>query len=165
MQAAEPPRAQACSTAAIAVAVASTGATDQTNNNREVDDIRDGMHPVVKSIGFETQFDVADGWTVNDKFRYADISGGFNSPFPAGADTVGTLAAGIGGAGATAVYANGPNAGQAVPGTTRESATVSQPFSSTMVSASANAAIVPVANSAGAACACGLCRSRCSHEL
>ena len=85
------------------------------NNNREVDDIRDGMHPVVKSIGFETQFDVADGWTVNDKFRYADISGGFNSPFPAGADTIGTLAAGIGGAGATAVYANGPNAGQAVP--------------------------------------------------
>lgn len=84
-------------------------------NNREVDDIRDGMHPVVKSIGFETQFDVADGWTVSDKFRYANISGGFNSPFPAGADTIGNLATGIGGAGATAVYANGPQAGQAVP--------------------------------------------------
>ena len=87
-------------------------------NNREVDDIRDGMHPVVKSIGFETQFDVADGWTVNDKFRYADISGGFNSPFPASADTVGNLAAGIGGVGSTAVYANGPQAGQVVPSST-----------------------------------------------
>lgn len=88
-------------------------------NNRQVDDIRDGMNPVVKSIGFETQFDVADGWTVSDKFRYADISGGFNSPFPASADTVGNLAAGIGGAGSTAVYANGPQAGQVVPtGTT-----------------------------------------------
>lgn len=88
-------------------------------NNREVDDIRDGMHPVVKSVGFETQFDVADGWTVNDKFRYADISGRFISPFPATADTIGNLATSIGGAGATAVYANGPQAGQAVPaGTT-----------------------------------------------
>ncbi|WP_353230369.1 TonB-dependent receptor [Novosphingobium sp.] len=84
-------------------------------NNREVDDIRDGMHPIVKSIGFETQFDVADGWIVNDKFRYADISGRFISPFPASVDTVSTLAAGIGGAGATATYANGPMAGQAVP--------------------------------------------------
>ncbi len=85
------------------------------NNNRQVDDIRDGMRPLVKSIGFETEFDIADGWTVNDKFRYADISGGFNSPFPAGADTIGNLATGIGGVGATAVYANGPQAGQAVP--------------------------------------------------
>ncbi|MFM9934914.1 MAG: TonB-dependent receptor domain-containing protein [Novosphingobium sp.] len=88
------------------------------NNNREVDDIRDGMHPVVKSIGFETQFDVADGWTVNDKFRYADISGGFNSPFTANVDTIGNQAASIGGAGATAVYANGPQAGQAVAAST-----------------------------------------------
>jgi len=88
-------------------------------NNREVDDIRDGMHPVVKSIGFETEFEVADGWKVSDKFRYADISGRFISPFPATADTIGNLATSIGGAGATAVYANGAKAGQAVPaGTT-----------------------------------------------
>lgn len=84
-------------------------------NNRQVDDIRDGMHPVVKSIGFETQFDVADGWTVSNKFRYADISGGFNSPFTANVDAIANQAGGIGGAGATAVFANGPQAGQAVP--------------------------------------------------
>ncbi len=80
-------------------------------NNRETDDIRDGMHPVVKSLGFEAQFDVADGWTVNNKFRFADISGRFISPFPASADIAQNLANGIGGAGSTITYANGPSAG------------------------------------------------------
>ncbi|MFM9852008.1 MAG: TonB-dependent receptor plug domain-containing protein, partial [Sphingomonadaceae bacterium] len=55
-------------------------------NNREVDDIRDGQRPLEKAIGFEAQFDVADGWTVNNKFRYASIGGRFISPFPATAD-------------------------------------------------------------------------------
>jgi outer membrane receptor protein involved in Fe transport len=82
-------------------------------NNREVDDIRDGMHPIVKAIGFEGQFDVADGWTVNNKFRYASISGRFISPFPATTDTAQNLANGIGGVGSTVSYANGPLAGQA----------------------------------------------------
>ncbi len=86
-------------------------------NNREVDDIRDGMHPIVKAIGFEGQFDVADGWTVNNKFRYSNISGRFISPFPATADTAQNLANGIGGAGSTITYANGPSAGQAFAGT------------------------------------------------
>lgn len=81
-------------------------------NNREVDDIRDGMHPVVKAIGFETQFEVADGWKVTDKFRYSDISGRFISPFPASVDTAQNLANAIGGPGAIVRYANGPNAGQ-----------------------------------------------------
>lgn len=81
-------------------------------NNRETDDIRDGMRPLVKSVGFETQFDVADGWTVTDKFRFADISGRFISPFPATVDTAQNLANGIGGAGSVVTYANGPNAGQ-----------------------------------------------------
>jgi len=81
-------------------------------NNREVDDIRDGMHPVVKAIGFETEFEVADGWKVSDKFRYSDISGRFISPFPASVDTAQNLANAIGGPGAIVSYANGPNAGQ-----------------------------------------------------
>lgn len=90
-------------------------ATLDGQNNREIDDIRDGMHPVVKSLGFEAEHEFAPGWRVNNKFRYADISGRFISPFPATVDTVGNLATQIGGAGATAVYANGPSAGQAVP--------------------------------------------------
>ena len=85
-------------------------------NNREVADIRDGMHPLVKSLGFELEDEFATGWTINNKFRYADISGRFISPFPASVDTVDNLATGIGGAGAIATYANGPNAGQVVPG-------------------------------------------------
>lgn len=86
-------------------------------NNRATNDIRDGMNPLVKAVGFEAQFDVADGWTVNNKFRFADISGRFISPFPATADTATNLAAGIGGAGSTVSFANGPSAGQAFPGT------------------------------------------------
>ncbi|MFA5967642.1 MAG: TonB-dependent receptor [Sphingomonas sp.] len=81
-------------------------------NNREVDDIRDGMHPIVKAVGFETEFEVADGWKVSDKFRYSDISGRFISPFPATVDTAQNLANAIGGPGAIVTYANGPNAGQ-----------------------------------------------------
>jgi len=81
-------------------------------NNREVDDIRDGMHPIVKAVGFETEFEVADGWKVSDKFRYSDISGRFISPFPATVDTAQNLANAIGGPGAIVTYANGPSAGQ-----------------------------------------------------
>ncbi|MBB3860728.1 outer membrane receptor protein involved in Fe transport [Novosphingobium hassiacum] len=81
-------------------------------NNRATDDVRDGMHPIVKSVGFETEFEVADGWTVSDKFRYADIGGRFISPFPATVDTAQNLANGIGGAGSVVTYANGPRAGQ-----------------------------------------------------
>ncbi len=82
-------------------------------NNRETDDIRDGMHPIVKALGFEAQFDLAEGLSVNNKFRFADISGRFISPFPATVDTAQNLAVGIGGVGSTVSYANGPNAGQA----------------------------------------------------
>ena len=91
-------------------------------NNRETDDIRDGMHPIVKAIGFEGQFEVADGWVVNDKFRYAKISGRFNSPFPATTDTVQNLANSIGGPGSIATYANGPSAGQVIANPTTTNA-------------------------------------------
>jgi outer membrane receptor protein involved in Fe transport len=101
-------------------------------NNREVDDIRDGQRPLVKAIGFEAQFDVADGWTVNNKFRYANISGRFISPFPATSDNGSVLANTVANiardtitpvpvtipatvrpplTGSTLFYATGPNAG------------------------------------------------------
>ncbi|MEO7787884.1 MAG: TonB-dependent receptor [Sphingomicrobium sp.] len=91
-------------------------------NRREVDDIRDGMHPVVKAIGFEGQVEVANGWTINDKFRFADIGGRFISPFPATVDTVQNLANGVGGAGSVASYANGPRAGQLIASPTTTNA-------------------------------------------
>lgn len=83
------------------------------NNNRVVDDLRDGQHPVVKAIGFESQTDLS-GWTVTERFRYAYISGRFISNFPAAIASAATTATDLGGAGATLRYATGPNGGQAI---------------------------------------------------
>lgn len=84
-------------------------------NNPQRYDIRDGMRPLVKAVGFEASFDLDDDWTVLNRFRFSDISGGFISPFPASVDTAGAIATDLGGAGATAVFANGANQGLAVP--------------------------------------------------
>lgn len=97
-------------------------ATLDGRNNRDVNDIRDGMNPLVKALGFEANFEIADGWTVNNKFRFSDISGRFISPFPATADTAQALANGLGGAGSTITYANGPRAGQAYANPTTSTA-------------------------------------------
>ncbi len=86
------------------------------SNNLVADDIRDGQRPLVKAIGLETQFEVADGWKVTERFRYSDVSGRFISNFPAAVDTTSATAVALGGVGATATYFNGPNAGQLVPG-------------------------------------------------
>jgi outer membrane receptor protein involved in Fe transport len=77
-------------------------------------DITDGMRPLVKSLGFESSFELNDAISLINRFRFSDISGGFISPFPASVDTATNVATGLG---ATALtFANGPNAGQAVPG-------------------------------------------------
>ncbi len=89
------------------------------NNNRRVTDIRDGMHPVVTTLGLEAQFEVADGLKLEERFRWSNVKGRFVSPFPAevGAaaaigNSVGELLTGTAGT-YNLVYANGPNAGQA----------------------------------------------------
>ncbi|MFE8585584.1 TonB-dependent receptor domain-containing protein [Sphingomonas sp. NCPPB 2930] len=82
-------------------------------NNPVVDDKRDGQHPVVNAFGVETRFDVS-GWTVTDRFRYADVSGRFISNFPSAVDSAAATATALGGAGATLRYASGPNSGQAI---------------------------------------------------
>ena len=89
------------------------------DNKPVTDDIRDGQHPRVFAGGLEAQFDLGSGWSVTDRFRYASISGRFISPFPASVADAQTTANGIGGAGSTLRYANGPNGGQAItsPGT------------------------------------------------
>lgn len=87
---------------------------DGTNGPR-VSDIKDGMHPEVLSAGVEASFDVGSGWTLTDRFRIASASGRFVSPFTAGTGSPLAIAAGIGGAGSTARYANGANAGATVP--------------------------------------------------
>lgn len=84
------------------------------NNRLAAFPISTGQHAVSKSIGLETQFDVAD-WTITERMRYSANSGDFNRAFPSSANTVSAFAASQGGAGASAVYASGPLAGQTIP--------------------------------------------------
>ncbi|MDT8757174.1 TonB-dependent receptor [Sphingomonas psychrotolerans] len=72
-----------------------------------------GMHAVSKALGFEAQFDLG-GWTLSERARFSKNSGDFLRVFPNAADTVAAFAASQGGAGATARYATGPNAGQLI---------------------------------------------------
>ena len=83
------------------------------NGERRTGDIRDGMNPQVDSVGFEASFDLGNNWEIENRFRKSDVSGTFNSPFPAQVDSSTAIAESIAGEGATLVYANGGNAGQA----------------------------------------------------
>ncbi|MFM7378281.1 MAG: TonB-dependent receptor domain-containing protein [Erythrobacter sp.] len=82
------------------------------NNNPTSFDFRDGLSVQSKAFGIEAEIDVGGGWTLTNRFRFADNSGGFLSPFPAGAGTAQSVANSIGGAGSTILFASGPNAGQ-----------------------------------------------------
>ncbi|MDH7974406.1 TonB-dependent receptor [Sphingomonas sp. AR_OL41] len=82
-------------------------------NNIKRDDARDGMHAVVKAIGFEAQFDFGD-WSFNDKFRFAAISGGTIQTLPLAVAPAAALAYAYGGPGASLSYATGPRAGQLI---------------------------------------------------
>lgn len=81
----------------------------------------DASHSKVKSIGFEARFDV-DGWTINEKFRYADISGHVTQPYTLSNAiaqlpfrSINSAAAIMGMIQATSLsYATGPQAGQAI---------------------------------------------------
>jgi outer membrane receptor protein involved in Fe transport len=87
------------------------------NNNPKTTDVRDGQRPIVNQVGLDAQIEIADGLTLTEKFKFSDTSGRFVSPFPSGIDTAQNIANGIGGAGSTLTYANGPRAGQAYAGT------------------------------------------------
>ncbi len=76
--------------------------------------IGDGQHPVVAAVGLEAEIPVAEGWTIVERFRYADVSGDFISPFPAGAGSAQTIANALGGANAQLFYASGPLTGQRI---------------------------------------------------
>jgi len=82
------------------------------NNNPTSFDFRDGLSVQSFAFGIESEIDVGGGWTLTNRFRFADNSGGFLSPFPAGADSAQNVANAIGGAGSSILFASGPNAGQ-----------------------------------------------------
>jgi outer membrane receptor protein involved in Fe transport len=80
-------------------------------NNPASFDFRDGLSVQSFAFGIESEIDVGSGWTLTNRFRFADNSGSFQSPFPAGADSAQAVANAIGGAGSTLQFATGPNAG------------------------------------------------------
>jgi len=82
-------------------------------NQVETYNITEGMHPKVLAGGFEAQFDIG-AFTVTNRFRYADISGAFVSPFPGSVTGAQAAADAIGGPGSSLFYASGPQAGQIV---------------------------------------------------
>ncbi|NLR70574.1 TonB-dependent receptor [Novosphingobium sp. ERN07] len=83
------------------------------NNNPTTFDAQNGLRGVTKSVGLEAQFDVA-GWTVSNRFRFADIGGEYNESIPMITAPAPMVAGLFGGPGATLAYAGGPSAGQAI---------------------------------------------------
>ena len=83
------------------------------NNNPKLYDARQGIHPVVKSIGLEAKFDIGD-WTISERFRFSDISGSIFENLPVATGPAAGFSVDNGGPGATLSYANGPRAGQAI---------------------------------------------------
>ncbi|WP_236697360.1 TonB-dependent receptor domain-containing protein [Sphingomonas sp. Leaf357] len=83
------------------------------DNSVVTDDVREGQHAIVKSLGVEAQLNVG-GWTVMEKFRFADIGGRFVGSLAPVIMPAAATAATYGGVGATLSYANGPQAGTAI---------------------------------------------------
>ncbi len=83
------------------------------SNNLTREDLRDGQHAVMKSIGLDTQFDVA-GWSLSEKFRFSAVSGSNHSLAPVAVAPAAALAFSYGGPGATLSYATGALIGQPI---------------------------------------------------
>ncbi|TZG28672.1 TonB-dependent siderophore receptor [Sphingomonas montanisoli] len=84
-------------------------------DNRPVrDDVADGMRSLVRQVGMEIQVQPGDGWTLRERFRYANTSGRFTGLFPAAVDNASTIATALGGAGASIAYATGSLAGTTI---------------------------------------------------
>jgi outer membrane receptor protein involved in Fe transport len=77
-------------------------------------DFQDGLEVESATVGLEAEFELSDNWTITERFRAADNSGGFLSPFPASAGAAQATADSIGGAGSSLVFASGPNQGAVV---------------------------------------------------
>lgn len=89
----------------------STYAGVDRNNNPTTFNARNGMRGISKSVGMESQFEIA-GWTFNEKFRYSANSGEYNESLPMLAMPASAVSTILGGPGSTISYANGANAGQ-----------------------------------------------------
>jgi outer membrane receptor protein involved in Fe transport len=76
--------------------------------------LTDGYHSVDAAIGGEVKYDLFDGLTLDDKFRYARIYGDFVGIYPANEATAAETATAFGGPGGTLRYATGPMIGTTI---------------------------------------------------
>lgn len=83
------------------------------NNNIVRDDVRDGQHPIVKSVGVESKFELA-GWDFTERFRYSNMSNRYMGIYYAQFFPAASLAAGLGVPGGRLQFASGPNVGQTI---------------------------------------------------
>jgi outer membrane receptor protein involved in Fe transport len=83
------------------------------NNQVVSDDVTAGQHPIVKSIGVESKFQVA-GFDITERFRYANMSNHYMGIYYAQFVPAALMPAAFGVPGGTLRFASGPNAGQTV---------------------------------------------------
>ena len=76
-------------------------------------DMQDGNHVVVKSLGFQTRFNLS-GWTIQEHMRYSDQSGEQAIDYPLAIAPAAMLPLAFGARPGTLRYATGPNAGQTI---------------------------------------------------
>jgi outer membrane receptor protein involved in Fe transport len=82
-------------------------------NNGTVQNVRmQGIHPKATAVGGEFHNEFSDNFSVDDKFRYTDMSGVFITQFV----NVATTASFLGTSGNIIKYANGPNQGKVFTG-------------------------------------------------
>lgn len=79
------------------------------DGTRDATDVADGSRALSTGVGLELSFDFGD-WTVENRGRFTANEGGFIGSFTAGVSNAADLAP----AGGSLVFANGPNAGQAI---------------------------------------------------
>lgn len=78
-------------------------------NQAEMINVQNGMTSNVNTIGSEFKINLGNNWSVLGKSRFANISGRFNSPFPATVGSSASIAGSLAGAGNTysLTYADG----------------------------------------------------------
>lgn len=98
--------------------------TTYVNGARDLksSDVRDGQHPIVESKGFEFEFDLGNGYTLNAKHRDTDITGTWTGTYFAGLiDTPDySFAGGESISGDSFRYVNGPNQGDTYDGSVQD---------------------------------------------
>ena len=78
----------------------------------------DGIHPVVTSVGAQLHYELSDMLTVDNSFRYTDMSGNFTTQFLNVATAASVLGSTVNGSTVGAIrYAAGPSKGQPYTGT------------------------------------------------